>query len=141
MSFVHHPHPHVKTRRPSKTVSEHHVGVNGRIALLVTGAVGTMWCAYIFAALALVALPGAVQGGLLTIITWISQTFIQLTLLSVIMVGQNVQAAASDARADLTYKDAEATFEEARQIQQHLAVQDRALERLTPKDGSEGVPS
>ena len=55
------------------------------LALILTTTVGTMWCAYAFSLLALVALPQALQGGLLPIIQWVSQTFIQLVMLSVIM--------------------------------------------------------
>lgn len=127
--FDRRPHPHIAARRelgPPRTRDEH-VGLNGRIALALTSAVGTMWCAYAFALLALVALPGALGGGLLSFIQWLSQTFIQLVMLSVIMVGQNILGRAADRRAELTYRDAEATFHEAEQIQDHLAAQDRAL--------------
>lgn len=96
-----------------------------------------MWCAYAFAALALVALPQAMHGGSLTIVQWVSQTFLQLTLLSIIMVGQQVLGAASDQRAINTYADAEAILREAQQIQAHLAVQDAALEVLAAKLGVE----
>ena len=41
------------------------------------------------------------------LIAWIAQTFIQLVLLSIIMVGQNVQSLAADARSANTFKDAE----------------------------------
>jgi len=59
-----------------------------------------MWCAYAFAALALIALPQAISGGTFALIQWISQTFIQLVMLSVIMVGQNLLGMASDKRAE-----------------------------------------
>src|ERR1035437_9407318 len=59
----------------------------------ITSVVGTMWCAIAFAIIALVSLPGAIAtGNLVTIISWIAQTFLQLVLLSVIMVGQDLQA-------------------------------------------------
>ena len=59
----------------------------------MTKFVGTMWCAIAFAILALVSLPGALAtGNLVTIISWIAQTFLQLVLLSVIMVGQDLQS-------------------------------------------------
>ena len=92
-----------------------------------------MWCAYVFAVLALFALPQAIAGGLLTSVQWLSQTFIQLVMLSVIMVGQNILARVSDKRAAMTYKDAEATFHEAEQIQAHLRVQDDAINALLDK--------
>jgi hypothetical protein len=136
ISFEHVPHPHIAKRRkegPPKTADEH-VGFNGRIALGLTTVVGTMWCAYAFAMLALVALPSALNdGSMLAIIQWISQTFIQLVMLSVIMVGQNIMGKASDTRAEMTYKDADATFHEAEQIQQHLLAQDAATNALLEK--------
>jgi hypothetical protein len=134
----HVPHPHIANRKkagPPKTTDEH-VGPNGKIALVLTTVVGTMWCAYLFAALALLVLPQAIGGGLLTLIQWLSQTFIQLVMLSVIMVGQNILGRASDKRADLTYKDAEATFHESEQIQAHLLQQDQAISTLLDKIGS-----
>jgi ABC-type nickel/cobalt efflux system permease component RcnA len=133
--FEHHPHPRIaecKKLRPAKTTDEH-VGFNGRIALILTTTVGTMWCAYAFAVLALIVLPDAVKGGMLTTIQWVSQTFIQLVMLSVIMVGQNILSRASDKRADETYQDAEATLHEAQQIQDHLKAQDDAIGTLLDK--------
>jgi hypothetical protein len=104
---------------------------NTWLAVKVTNSVGTMWCAYAFAALALVSLPGAIaSGSAVTIVSWISQTFIQLVLLSIIIVGQNVQAAASDKRAEATYQDADAVLHTALQIQDHLAAQDSEIEKI-----------
>ncbi|MEO5964818.1 MAG: hypothetical protein ABIR11_05075 [Candidatus Limnocylindrales bacterium] len=133
ITFKHAPSPQIRTRRQlgPPMVEDVIDGANGRIALLLTRAVGSMWCAYAFAALALLALPSALQSGsVLAIIQWISQTFIQLVMLSVIMVGQNILGKASDVRAEMTYKDADATFHEAGQIQDHLKEQDRALNAL-----------
>ncbi len=136
ITFEHVPHPRIASRKqqgPPKTADEH-IGVNGRIALVITTAVGTMWCAYAFAVLALVALPDALTGGsLLPFIQWLSQTFIQLVMLSVIMVGQNVQSRASDRRAEMTYQDADAILSESLQIQVHLKAQDEALSQLLDK--------
>ena len=61
---------------------------------------------------------------------WIAQTFLQLVLLPIIIVGQNVQAAAADARSQATYDDASAVLEEAKQIQEHLIAQDSAIEKI-----------
>jgi hypothetical protein len=110
-----------------------HVGLNGRIALVLTTVVGTMWCAYAFAVLALAVLPQAISGGLLTLVQWGSQTFIQLVMLSVIMVGQNILGRAADKRAAMTYQDADATFHEAEQLQEHLRLQDEAINALLEK--------
>jgi hypothetical protein len=103
---------HLRLKEREKTgphlTDDEHLGLNGRIALVITDAVGTMWCAYVFTAITLVSLPAAITGGIATLIAWIAQTFLQLVLLSVIMVGQKVSASASDKQALQTYKDAEA---------------------------------
>ena len=80
---------------------------NAWLAVKVTRGVGTMWCAYAFAVLALLGLPSALHPGGEGIIAWIAQTFLQLVLLSIIIVGQSVQATASDARAAKTFEDVE----------------------------------
>jgi hypothetical protein len=82
-------------------------GFNAKFAVLITRLVGTMWCAYVFAVIALLGLGPALAHGGEGPIAWIAQTFLQLVLLSVIMVGQNVQSLAADARSANTYKDAE----------------------------------
>ncbi len=106
---------------PHLTENEH-LGLNGRIALIITDAVGTMWCAYIFGAITLVSLPAAITGGIATLIAWIAQTFLQLVLLSVIMVGQKVSAAASDKQALQTYKDAEALLKVQDELHQLIEI-------------------
>jgi hypothetical protein len=110
MKFPHIPHPRILERQKDgpKLIQDEQVGFNGRLAILITNTVGTMWCAYAFGALALLSLPDAIRGGTAPLIAWIAQTFLQLVLLSVIMVGQKVAAAASDKQALQTYQDAEA---------------------------------
>lgn len=135
MLHVHVPHPHIARRRetPPVTVAaqlpRHSAAArfNSALAVVVTRAVGSMWCAYLFGLIALVGLPGALQLGTIGIVQWIAQTFLQLVLLSVIIVGQNIQAAASDKRAENTYLDAEAILHEAAALQAHLAAQDEVL--------------
>ena len=104
---------------------------NTRFGLKITVIVGTMWTAYLFTLLALVSAPAAFQtGDKIIIVAWIAQTFLQLVLLPIIIVGQNVQAAAADARSLATYNDASAVLEEAKQIQAHLKVQDDAIQQI-----------
>jgi hypothetical protein len=90
---------------------------NSKLAVGITNVVGTMWCAYAFACLALVSLPAAIRGGTATLIAWIAQTFLQLVLLSIIMVGQKVAAEKSDRQLEQTYKDAEALLKISDEIQ------------------------
>ena len=81
----------------------------------ITKGVGTMWCAIVFAIIALVSLPGAIaSGNLVTIISWIAQTFLQLVLLSVIMVGQDLQAQGT---AQIIQETHEATIAELKLAQ------------------------
>jgi type VI protein secretion system component VasK len=103
------------------------VRFNARVGLKVTLIVGTMWCAYLFTLIALVALPSAIKQGTYFIVVWLSSSFLQLVLLPIIIVGQNIQAAAADKRSEETYKDAEAVLAEARAIQSHLEAQDKAI--------------
>lgn len=50
-----------------------------------------MWCAVIFLLISLISLPAAVHSGdAVVIISWLSQSFLQLVLLPIIMVGQRV---------------------------------------------------
>jgi tetratricopeptide (TPR) repeat protein len=73
---------------------------NSWLALRITKSVGSMWCAYLFALLAFVSFPAAINShDPIIIVSWVAQTFLQLILLPIIIVGQNVQAAANDARA------------------------------------------
>jgi hypothetical protein len=98
-------------------------GFNAKLAVLITGSVGTMLCAYIFTVISLVSLPAILiqanvltksdvpnfltKPGLILIVSWIAQTFIQLVLLSIIMVGQDVQSKAADSRSEHTFEDTE----------------------------------
>jgi len=101
--------------------------INSKVGLKVTLVVGTMWCAYAFTIVALLALPSAVHQGTYYIIVWLSSSFLQLVLLPIIIVGQNIQAAAADKRSEETYKDAEAVLKEAEEIQKHLLAQDEVI--------------
>lgn len=98
-------HAHVRDHLPSATSVQR---VNSWLAVRVTAVVGSMFCAYAFAAIALVSLPSALaSGSVIVIVSWVAQTFLQLVLLSVIIVGQSIQAVASDARAAKTFEDTE----------------------------------
>jgi hypothetical protein len=129
--FRHVPHPRTVARSegrvgPPPTVDDQREGLNGKLGLMITTGVGTMWAAYAFGLLSLVSLPTALRSGSsLIIVGWTAQTFLQLVLLPVIIVGQNIQARASDRRAKETFRDAEAILHEAMQLQEHLSAQDR----------------
>ncbi|HYA01373.1 MAG TPA: hypothetical protein VEK76_13650 [Candidatus Binatia bacterium] len=134
IGFVHVPHPRIHERaheKPARTNDER-VGINGRIGLFITTIVGTMWAAYLFVVIACIG-AYAIIGNLSTlnlVVILISQTFLQLVLLPVIIVGQNLQARAADKRGEQTFKDAEAILNECLQLQAHLQAQDQVLEQL-----------
>jgi len=132
MTSEHTPHPRIAERAKAgpHLRKDEHVGFNGRIAILITNTVGTMWCAYAFAVLALISLPEAVKGGTGTLIAWIAQTFLQLVLLSVIMVGQKVSAAASDKQALQTYKDAEALLKIQDELHRLIKINNDLTEQI-----------
>lgn len=89
---------------------------NRRIAERITSAVSTMWCAYIFAAIALISLPAALRtGDPLIIVAWVAQTFLQLVLLSIIMVGQQASSDAVAQKINETHEASLGEFELAKE--------------------------
>lgn len=140
VDYKHDQHPRIAERtkeKPVKVADQAQTGggffarLNAKVGLGVTLVVGTMWCAYLFAAIALLSLPSTLSSGsLFEIVVWISSSFLQLVLLPIIIVGQNIQAKAADKRAEATYKDADAVLHEAREIQKHLKAQDLEIEHI-----------
>jgi hypothetical protein len=89
---------------------------NRRIAEKITAGVSTMWCAYIFAAIALISLPAAIRtGDSLVIVAWVAQTFLQLVLLSIIMVGQQSSAESVAQKINETHAASLGEFELAKE--------------------------
>src|SRR5712691_4535429 len=108
------PTRHVPRHVTREEVHQHMAGdsaagrFNSRLAVLITRGVGTMWAAYVFVLIAFVSLPQALAaflaGDTVTGITWLSQSFLQLVLLPVIMVGQRVISDAQDLRAEADHE-------------------------------------
>lgn len=136
VDFEHVVHPRVEERRQSGPVRTADVALadarrqvskfNAWLALSITRVVGTMWCAYAFVALDLISLPASIKGGTMTLVQWIAQTFLQLVLLSIIMVGQNIQAKSADERSRHLYDDVDAILHEIHEVHRHLDAQDAA---------------
>jgi len=132
--YEHHPWIRQRQRQPPVRVADQLPAgsavqrFNTRFALAITRGVGSMWCAYVFALFDLLSLPSAIRAGIAAIVAWVAQTFLQLVLLSIIMVGQNVQAQAADKRALATYNDGEANLHEILAAQDHLLAQDKLIE-------------
>jgi hypothetical protein len=115
-------HAHTWSHLPNHTLYNR---FNKRVAVEITNRIGTMTCFWAFCLLAVLALPASlveahvlpasigVMGsiGFVVIITWVAQSFLQLVLLPSLMVGQNLQNAAADARAAKTLEHAEDIYE------------------------------
>ena len=145
--YQHIPSPRTKQHLAGKTqpvvvANAAGTGFNSWLAVKITSGVGTMACAYLFTLIALLSLPTILKqagfpigfdlgDGTVLLVSWVAQTFIQLVLLSIIIVGQNIQAKATDKRAQDTFEDAKAVLAEALKIQEHLEAQDAILETLT----------
>lgn len=112
-------HRHVADHMPTGTAYQR---FNKRVALLITQKVGTMTCFWVFCLLALLSLPAVLSGfpafsgvfpkwmimaSIIALVSWVAQTFAQLVLLPALMVGQNLQNEAADARAAKTFDDVE----------------------------------
>ena len=107
---------------------------NAAVAVRITKIVGTMYCAYVFTLVALVALPAAIQQGSVTVlVNWLSSNFLQLVLLPIIIVGQNVISAAQDARAEADHETLTALHQMSVQQIQILNGQNEILDLLRTK--------
>jgi hypothetical protein len=92
---------------------------NTKLAAKITSGVATMWCAYLFAIIALISLPSAIKtGNVVTIVGWVAQTFLQLVLLSIIMVGQNVASASVEQKINETHTASLGEFELAKEARE-----------------------
>lgn len=136
--YEHVRHPHVEARRQAGVVKvadqikrdNWYRRANAKIAVWITLGVGSMSCAWLFAILAVAGLPTALKPGNIGFLFWFSSDLLQLTLLSIIIVGQNIQAQAADKRAQQTYLDVEALLYGHDQIAAHLAAQDLLVQRI-----------
>ena len=106
--------------------------INQVIATKITSFVSTMWCAYIFAAIALISLPAAINSGdRIVIVAWVAQTFLQLVLLSIIMVGQDSSSKGMQQKIDETHTASLAEFELAKKSQEIANKEMAALKEIT----------
>jgi len=96
-------HPNVK--HPKELLKKELKGItkfNYQIAVKITNAVGTMWCAYAFLIIDLFMLPPVIKANNVMVwVTYIAQTVLQLVLLPIIMVGQNVIQAQNESNGQL----------------------------------------
>ncbi len=105
---------------------------NRKLAEKITSGVSTMWCAYLFAAIALISLPNAIKSGdTIIIVAWIAQTFLQLVLLSIIMVGQSVQSQSVEQKINETHEASLGEFELAKEARETANQELHELKKIT----------
>ena len=105
---------------------------NRKIAEKITAGVATMWCAYIFAALALISLPAALRSDdVLVKVDWVAQTFLQLVLISIIMVGQKKSSDSVEKMIAETHAAALAEFDLAKEARELANLELAELKALT----------
>ncbi|MCC7103333.1 MAG: hypothetical protein IT206_09695 [Fimbriimonadaceae bacterium] len=113
--------------------------INTWLAVGITKIVGSMWCAYAFVGLSLISLPAALQShDPITMVGWVAQTFLQLVLLPIIIVGQNVQAASSDARAQSDHDTLVAIHTLTSEVYNLSMNQSKILASLEARSGQQG---
>lgn len=138
-TYTLHPHRPLNSNALQKREQDQG-GWNTRIAVWLTTKTGTMETAYIFALLSLIgllALLGILPPILTLLVPWFSQTFLQLCLLPVIMVGQNVLSRKNELLAEQqfqttekVYHDMEQTLLSLQAVHSTLAQHDRLLRTL-----------
>ena len=116
--YGHAVHARVFDHLPTNTA---YARFNKRLAVWITNNVGTMTCFWMFSVIALLGLPAALveahvisptigligEAGFVILVQWVAQSFLQLVLLPSLMVGQNLQNLAADARSAKTFEDVE----------------------------------
>ncbi|HKV87253.1 MAG TPA: hypothetical protein VJT78_04585 [Candidatus Dormibacteraeota bacterium] len=123
---------------------------NTWLAVNVTKSVGTMWAAYLFT---LIAIGGAVavitSNAFLTALSvLISQTFLQLVLLPIIIVGQNVISESQDQRAEadhltlttlhaINVQQLEILKQHRKMLEQQQAILDALQKQAMARSGTE----
>src|SRR5581483_7744457 len=119
--YEHKPHPHspqnVNVLHQAEVAAS---GINDRIAVALTNSVGSMWCAYGFTILAILGFPGF-NATPTQWVQWISQTLIQLVMLSVIMVGQKVIGRHQELQAEEQFQTTQRSYHDIEQIISHLS--------------------
>jgi uncharacterized membrane protein len=129
------PHPHQpRNVNHVQKAEQESSNFNTRFAILLTKGVGTMVCAYIFAFIAILGFPLLPFGPIATqLVQWTSQTFIQLTMLSVIMVGQAVLGRKAELQSEESYNTTMKVYADIESIMKHLDDQDTLILKIVQK--------
>jgi uncharacterized membrane protein len=130
-TFVPHPHQHANPRKKVRAG----LGLQDKIALLITGAIGTMYAVYIFALIMaswmivqVVSGKSAFDPFPFAFLLFLGN-IVQLLLMPLIMVGQNLQSRHAEARAEEEFRTVGKVFTDIETVMKHLDAQDKELVR------------
>lgn len=136
-------HPHLEDRKDSQPRDVHKMhkqslSFNQNVIVFVAGLLGSPWTFYIFCGLALISAPQVFESGsIVTIISWITQTFIQLVALAVLQAFQTITGKKLDKmlaemfrNSKLAYKDAEVLLRLTDEVHQLLKLNNQLTEEI-----------
>ena len=123
-------------RHKPRNINEEHqaqLGLQDRIALTITTAIGTMYAVYFFMMVMAgwMLWQGVVSGKPFDPYPFAFLLFlgniVQLLLMPLIMVGQNIQGRHAELRSDEEYKTTVSSYYDIEQILDHLEAQDQEI--------------
>lgn len=95
--------------------------LNERVASFFADVLGSPWTIYVFAAIAFISLPDVLASrSLETIVSWCTQTFIQLVALAVLQSKAVLDSKHAEILANETHKNAELAEQNAEEIKEML---------------------
>lgn len=98
---------HHDTLKVAKQKHDDSLRWDEKIGVFITNCVGTMLCALIFSIIAVTGLKEALGPDGIGIVNWFVEEFCQFVLLSVIIVGQNVESRKGEQLMLKVYEDSE----------------------------------
>lgn len=108
------------------------LGLLDKTGMFITRIVGTMIAAILFTVLAVISLPAALAThDKIVIVSWVAQTFLQLVLLPIILVGQNIQGKHTETMADEEFKTTQTTYKDLEHL---ILINKKQLDLLVKLD-------
>jgi hypothetical protein len=126
--YAHQAHPHTP-RNVNEQHAAEHTGFNDRLAITLTKASGSMWCAYLFAGIGVGSLVGVITNNLALALVCgaVSSYFLQLVFLPILQKGQALLGRHGELQSTETHANTERLLHEFEQMRRHLDAQDAEL--------------
>lgn len=124
--YIHQRHAHQPVNVNDVHAAER-LSFNARVAVWISSHVGSMVCAYVFAAIGVGSLVGVFTNNVLlaAICGSFSSYFLQLVLLPILALGQNILGRHAELQAEEQYQTTLKTYHDSEQIVAHLEAQDQ----------------